>query len=85
MMERDQEIECSICRRANPGFEALSQQINQARTPSEKAPHARALIEKVEAVVNEHKGSSGALATACMTLLNLRKPTAELILGFQRR
>lgn len=83
-MERDQEIECSICRRANPDFEALSRQINQARTPPEKAAHARALVEKVEAIVNEHKGSSGVLTTACMTLLNLRKQTAELIIGFQR-
>jgi len=84
-MEHDQAIECSICRRANPDFEALSHQINQARTPSEKAPHAKALVEKVEAVVNEHQGSSGVLTTACMTLLNLRKQTAELILGFQGR
>ncbi len=79
-----QEIPCPICRKANPDFEVLNQRINQAKTPAEKAPHARELIERVEAVVNEHQGSSGALTTACMTLLNLRKQTAELILGFQR-
>ena len=84
-MAEQQEIECAICRRANSDFEALNQKINQAKTPAEKAPHARALVEKVEAVVDEHKSSSGVLTTACMTLLNLRKQTAELILGFQRR
>ncbi len=79
-----QEIACAICRKANPDFEAINRQINEARTPVEKAPHARALIEKVEAVVNEHKSSSGVLTTACMTLLNLRKQTAELILKFTK-
>ena len=84
MMEEPQEIECAICQRANPDFEALNQKINQAKTPAEKAPHARRLIERVEAVLNEHQKSGTVLSLACRTLLNLRKQTAELILKFQR-
>lgn len=83
-MERDQEIECSICRRANPSFEALNHQINQAKTPAEKAPFAQELIQKVGAVLNEHQTSGGMLTEACRTLLGLRRQTAELILKFRR-
>ena len=83
-MEEPQEIECAICRRANPDFEALNQEINQARTPAEKAPFAQELIQKVGAVLNEHQASGSVLTEACRTILNLRKQTAELILKFQR-
>jgi len=83
-MEEPQEIECAICRRANPDFEALNQKINQARTPAEKAPFAQELIQKVGAVLNEHQVSGSVLTEACRTILNLRKQTAELILKFQR-
>jgi len=82
-MEESQEIPCPICRRANPDFEAITQKINQAKTPAEKAPHARELIEKVGAVLNEHQTSGSVLTEACRTVLGLRRQTAELILKFQ--
>ena len=84
MMEHDQAIECSICRRANPDFEALNQKINQARTPAEKAPFAQELIKKVGVVLNEHQTSGTILTQACRTILGLRKQTAELILKFRK-
>ena len=83
-MDKSEELACPICRRANPDFEALNQKINQAKTPAEKAPHARELIQKFGAVLNEHQKSGTVLSLACRTLLNLRKQTAELILGFKR-
>ena len=81
-MDKSGEIACPICRRANTSFEAINHQINQAKTPAEKAPHARELIEKVEAVFKEHNASGNLLTEACRTLLSLRKQTAELILKF---
>lgn len=83
-MERTQEIPCPICRTANPDFEAITQKINQAKTPAEKAPFAQELIQKVGAVLNEHQTSGGVLTEACRTVLGLRKQTAELILKFHR-
>lgn len=83
-MEEGQEIQCAICRRANPEFEAINQKINQAKTPTEKTPFAKQLVEKAGAVLNEHGSSETVLTEACRTLLNLRKQTAELILKFQR-
>ena len=84
-MDKSEEIACPICRRANTSFEALNHQINQAKTPAEKAPAAKLLIEKAEAVLQEHAAPGNVLTDACRTLLNLRKQTAQLILGFQRR
>jgi len=81
-MDKSGEIACPLCRRANTSFEAIKHQINQAKTPAEKAPHARELIEKVEAVFKEHNASGNLLTEACRTLLSLRKQTAELILKF---
>ena len=83
-MEEQQEIQCAICRKANPDFEAINQKINQAKTPAEKAPHAQELIQKVGAVLNEHQISGNVLTDACRTVLNLRKQTAQLILEFKR-
>lgn len=85
MMEQSEEIVCPICRKANADFEAINQRINQAKTPTEKAPFAQELIQKVGAVLDEHQTSGSVLTEACRTLLNLRKQTAELILSFQRR
>ena len=83
-MEEPQEIQCAICRNAQPEFEAINRRINQARTPAEKAPYARELIQKVGAVLNEHQQSGSILTDACRTVLGVRKQTAELILKFQR-
>ena len=83
-MEEPQEVECAICRRANPDFEAVNRQINQARTPADKAPHARELIQKVGAVLKEHQKPGSVLTDACRTVLGVRRQTAELILKFQR-
>jgi len=84
-MAQSQEIVCALCRKASSDFDAINQKINQAKTPTEKAPHARELIEKVEAVANEHRQSQGTLALACMELLNLRKQTAQMIIRLQER
>jgi len=83
-MDTSGEIACPICRRANPSFEALNHQINQAKTPAEKAPFAEQLIQKVDAVLNEHQVSGNVLTDACRTILNTRKQVAELILKFRR-
>ena len=83
-MDKSGEIACPICRRANTSFEAINHQINQAKTPAEKAPAAKLLIMKAEAVLQEHAAPGHVLTDACRTLLNLRKQTAELILKFRR-
>ena len=83
-MDESGEIACPICRRANTGFEGINHQINQAKTPAEKAPAAKLLIMKAEAVLQEHAAPGHVLTDACRTLLNLRKQTAELILKFRR-
>ena len=83
-MEEHQEIQCAICQKANPDFEAITRQINQARTPADKAYFAKQLIEKAGAVLNEHKASGDVLTEACRTVLKLRKQTAELVLKFQK-
>ena len=82
-MDQSEEIACPICRRANISFEALNRQINQAKTPTEKAPAAKLLIERAEAVLQEHAAPGNVLTDACRTLLNLRKQTAGLILKFR--
>ncbi|MBI3319635.1 MAG: hypothetical protein HYZ89_03505 [Candidatus Omnitrophica bacterium] len=83
-MRLSQDIQCTICRKANSEFELITRRINEAGTPVEKAPHAKALIEKVDAVFKEHDTPGTLLTEACLTLLNLRKQTAELILKFKR-
>ena len=83
-MEPAQAIQCPICRSAQPAFDAINQNINQARTPAEKAPFAQELIQTVGAVLNEHQTSGSVLTEACRTVLGLRKQTAELILKFPR-
>jgi len=84
MRAEQQEIECAICRRANSDFEALNQKINQAKTPAEKAPFAKQIIQQVEAILNEHQVSGNVLTDVCRTILNTRKQVAELILKFRR-
>lgn len=84
-MEEGQELPCPICRKAQPDFEVINRKINQAKTPSEKAPFAQTLIEKVGAVLDEHQTSSSVLTEACRTILGVRKQTAEFILKFHRR
>ena len=80
-----QEIACPICRNASPIIESLNRQINQARSVTDKAYFARQLITKVEDVLKEHGDPEGdPVAKACLTVLNLRKQTAELILKAQK-
>lgn len=83
-MEEQEEIACAICQKAQPAFDAINQKINQAKTPSEKAPFAQELIQKVGEVLNEHQSSGGVLTEACRTILGVRRQTAELILKFKR-
>ena len=83
-MEQPQEIPCAICRSAQPAFDAINQNINQAKTPAEKAPFAQELIQKVGAVLNEHQSSGSVLTEACRTILGIRRQTAELILKFKQ-
>lgn len=78
------EISCAICKEAEPIFDAINRQINQAKTPKEKAPFAQHLIEKVEEILAAHGPMQSARAKACLSVLTLRKRTAELILKFQR-
>lgn len=76
---------CSICERANPEFESLNRQINQARTPKEKAPFAKQLIAKADEVLKAHSQAGDSLiAQGCQTVLNLRKQTAQIILKAQK-
>lgn len=84
-MEKDSRVMCPICHKANFKFERLNHQINQARTPQEKAPFAKQLIEKVDAVMKEHGATTDdPLRKACQSVLALRKRTAELILRAQK-
>ena len=85
MQKPVQEIACPICRRANSSIESLNRQINQARTPKEKAPFAKQLIAKVEEVLQEHGDpTDDPISKGCRTVLSLRKQTAELILKAQK-
>ncbi len=84
MEKAQQTIPCSICRKANPAIEALNKQINQARGPKEKAPFAKQLLTKVEDVLAEHGPADDPAAKACLSILGLRKTTAELILKTQK-
>lgn len=84
MEKPTQTIACPICRKANPEIEAINRQINQARTPSQKAPFAKQLVAKVEEVLQEHGPAEDPIAEGCRTVLNLRKQTAELILKAQK-
>ena len=83
-MQEPQDIPCPICRSAQPAFDAINQKINQAKTPSEKAPFAQELIQKVGTVLDEHQTSGSVLTEGCRTLLDLRRQTAELILKFRK-
>ncbi len=84
MQEQTQKIACPICRRANFAFKSLTDQINHARAPREKAPYARQLIAKVEAVLQEHGPADDPIAKGCQTVLAIRKKTAELILKAEK-
>ena len=78
-------ILCSICRSANPVFDSLNRQINQAKSVTDKAYFARELMTKVEDVLREHGDTKDDPAgKACRTVLNLRKKTAGMILNAQR-
>lgn len=84
MTEQSQGMPCAICQRAQPAFDAINQKINQAKTPSEKAPFAQELIQKVGEALNEHQTSGSVLTEACRRILGVRRQTAELILKFKR-
>lgn len=77
-------IPCPICQRANPVFESLNQQINQARSVTDKAYFAGQLKVKVEEVLGEHGPADDPAAKACLSVLALRKQAAELILKAQK-
>lgn len=81
---REQTVPCPICQRANPFFESLNKQINQTRAVTDKAYFARKLLTKVEDVLAEHGPAGDPAAKACLSVLGLRKTTAELILKAQK-
>lgn len=83
-MDVRQDIECPICQKTKTDFDFINGRINNARTIVAKVSYARELLQKVEAVLKEHRNVDSALAEACRSVLNLRKQTAELILKFEK-
>lgn len=83
-MKQPQGSTCPICQKANPDFEGINSQINQAKTPKEKAPFAKQLIAKVEEVLQEHGSAQDPLTEKCRSILTFRKKTAELILQVEK-
>lgn len=65
---------CELCEKSLPRIENLNQKINQATTPSQKAPFAKELISLVDPLIAQHKRD-----LPCLGVLRLRKKTAELI------
>lgn len=80
MPDQSRELRCPICQRESPALETLSQEINRARTLKAKVGFAQRLLEKVQAVTEEHGPEGGQETRACLLILGLRKQVAELIL-----
>jgi phage shock protein A len=79
-----QEIECPLCQKAESDFSRINEGINRAATLTEKASHARELLQKVETLLKEHENVESSLAEACRTVLNLRKNAAEMVLKLEK-
>ncbi len=67
---------CPLCHNENSEIENLNKNINQANGVLEKAKFAQILLDKVNALIEDHEDKNA----ACVTILNLRKSTAELII-----
>ncbi len=78
------QVECPLCQRAESDFERINEGINQAATLTEKASHARELIQKVDTLLKEHENVESGLAKACRAVLNLRKKAAEMVLKLEK-
>ena len=79
-----QQVECPLCQKAESAFAQINEGINRAATLTEKAFHARELIQKVDTLLKEHENVESGLAEACRAVLNLRKKTAEMVLKLEK-
>ncbi len=79
-----QQIECPLCQKAESDFSRINEGINHAATLTEKASHARELLQKVETLLKEHEGLEAGLVEACRAVLNLRKKAAEMVLKLEK-
>jgi hypothetical protein len=73
-------IQCFLCLKESSEIENLNKKINETKDISEKATFAQLLLSKVNSLIELHKDKS----SPCITVLNLRKQTAELIIKTKR-
>lgn len=78
------QIGCPLCQKAESDFSRINEGINRAATLTEKASHARELIQKVDTLLKEHEKVERSLAEACRAVLNLRKKAAEMVLKLEK-
>jgi len=83
-MAVSEQMECPLCKKAEPDFQRINEKINRAATIPDKVSHARALLQKVESVLKEHETTKDGLAGLCQAVLKLRKSVAELILKLEK-
>ena len=67
---------CPLCLSENSEIENLNKNINQANGILEKAEFAQELVDKVNSLIERHEDKNA----TCVSILNLRKRTAELII-----
>lgn len=80
MRKRFEKIQCFLCLKENSEIENLNKKINETKDISEKVTYAQFLLAKVNSLIELHEDKS----LPCITVLNLRKQTAELIIKTQR-
>jgi len=73
-------MNCPLCLKENFEIENLNKNINQAKGVLEKAKFAKILLGKANSLIERHEDKS----LPCISILNLRKRTAELIIKSQK-
>ena len=69
-------MQCSLCRGANPEIENLNKKINNAKDIVSKAEFAKDLLVIVDSLIEQHEDKT----LPCVSVLNLRKRTAGLVI-----
>ncbi len=69
-------MQCSLCLGANLEIENLNKKINNAKDIVVKAEFSQDLLVMVDSLIEQHKDKM----LPCVSVLNLRKRTATLII-----
>ena len=73
-------MQCSLCLGANLEIENLNKKINNAKDIVIKAGFAQDLLTRVNLLIERHEDKT----LPCVSVLNLRKRTAALIIKTKR-